>query len=189
MLTIGLGAMAQVDFGPRINLTSTKLDISENVADVKSGDAQFGYQLGAFLRIQVPVIGIYVQPEALFSKQSSQVTLNSETADLTFNQIDVPVMIGFKLGPVRLNAGPSFRFLNGADLEVPGNPTEDVKEYYKSSTVGYQAGVGIDIAKFVFDLKYEGSFSEINEQVTNLSPVAIDQRVSQLVFGVGFKLF
>lgn len=189
MLTIGLGAMAQVDFGPRINLTSTKLDISENVNDVKSGDAQFGYQLGAFLRIQIPVIGIYVQPEALFSKQSSQVSVNTQTADLTFNQIDVPVMIGFKLGPVRLNAGPSFRFLNGADLEVPGNPVEDVKQYYKSSTVGYQAGVGIDISKFVLDLKYEGSFSEINEQVTNLSPVAIDQRVSQLVFGVGFKLF
>ncbi len=189
LMTMGYGAMAQIDFGPRVNLTSTNLSLSENLANIEEGDAEFGYQLGAFLRVQIPVIGIYVQPEALFSKQSSSVNINSQKADLTFNQIDVPVMIGFKLGPVRVNAGPSFRFLSGADLEVPGNPTEDVKDYYKDSTVGYQAGVGIDLWKFVFDLKYEGSLSDINEEITNLSPIEIDQRVSQIVFGVGFKLF
>jgi len=189
LLTMGYGATAQIDFGPRVNFTSTNLSLSENLANIEEGDAEFGYQLGAFLRIQVPVIGIYLQPEVLLSKQSSSVNINSQKADLTFNQIDVPVMIGFKLGPVRLNAGPSFRFLSGADLVVPGNPTEDVKEYYKDATVGYQAGVGIDIWKFVFDLKYEGSLSDINEELTNLSPVEVDQRVSQIVFGVGFKLF
>ena len=135
------------------------------------------------------MIGIYIQPEALLSKQSSSVNINSQKADLTFNQIDVPVMIGFNFGPLRVNAGPSFRFLSGADLEVPGDPVGDVKEYYKNSTIGYQAGVGIDTWKLVFDLKYEGSLTEINEELTNLSPIEVDQRVSQIVFGVGFKLF
>lgn len=189
LLTTGYGALAQIDFGPRVNLTSTNLSLSDNVTNIREGDAEFGYQLGAFLRIQVPIIGIYVQPEALLSKQSSSVNINSQKADLTFNQIDVPVMIGFKLGPLRVNAGPSFRFLSGADLEVPGSPKEDVQEYYKNSTVGFQAGVGIDLFKFVFDLKYEGSFSDINEEITSMSPVGVDQRPSQIVFGVGFKLF
>ena len=189
LLAIGYGATAQIDFGPRVNLTSTNLSLSGNLNSIEEGDAQFGYQLGVFLRVQVPVVGIYVQPELLVSKQSTSVNINSQSADLTFNQIDVPVMIGFKLGPLRVNAGPSLRFVSGADLEVPGNPKEDVKEYYKNSTIGYQAGVGIDISKFVFDLKYEGSFSDINEDLTGISPLEFDQRTSQIVFGVGFKLF
>lgn len=189
LMTMGYGALAQIDFGPRVNLTSTNLSLSENLTNIQEGDAEFGYQLGAFLRVQIPVIGIYIQPEALLSKQSSSININSQKADLTFNQIDVPVMIGFKLGPLRVNAGPSFRFISSADLEVPGDPIEDVKEYYKNSTVGYQAGVGIDIWKLVFDLKYEGSLTEINEDLSTVSPIEIDQRVSQIVFGVGFKLF
>lgn len=189
LMTMGYGALAQIDFGPRVNLTSTNLSLSENLTNIQEGDAEFGYQLGAFLRVQIPVIGIYIQPEALLSKQSSSININSQKADLTFNQIDVPVMIGFKLGSLRVNAGPSFRFISSADLEVPGDPIEDVKEYYKNSTVGYQAGVGIDIWKLVFDLKYEGSLTEINEDLSTVSPIEIDQRVSQIVFGVGFKLF
>lgn len=192
LLAMGYGAMAQIDFGPRVNLTSTNLSLSENIQAVEEGDAQFGYQLGAFLRVQVPVVGIYVQPEVLFSNPNSSVNVNSEKLDFDFNQIDVPVMIGFKLGPVRLNAGPSFRFLTGAEVTNPNGIVEDVKENYKNATVGYQAGAGIDIWKLVFDLKYEGSLSDINEDIAlppNHGGQVIDKRINQWVFGVGFKIF
>lgn len=184
--------MAQIDFGPRVNLTSTNLSLSENVQAVEEGDAAFGYQLGAFLRVQVPIVGIYVQPEVLFSNPNSTLNVNSEKLEYDFNQIDVPVMIGFKLGPVRLNAGPSFRFLTSAEITNANGVVADVKENYKNSTVGYQAGAGIDIWKFVFDLKYEGSLSDINEDIAlppNHGNVVIDKRINQWVFGVGFKIF
>lgn len=183
--TMTLSAMAQIDFGPRINLTSTKLSLKENIADVSSGDAAFGYQLGAFLRVKIPIVGLYVQPEALFSNPSAQVTVATEKIDLNFSQIDVPVMVGIKLGPVRLNAGPSFRFVSKVDAKDPNGTIEDIKDEYKNSTVGYQAGVGVDILKMVIDLKYEGSLGTIAEG----SNLVTDQRINQWVFGVGFKLF
>lgn len=191
LLAMGFGAIAQIDFGPRVNLTSTNLSLSENVQAVEEGSAEFGYQLGAFLRVQVPLVGIYVQPEVLFSNPNSSVNINSEKLDYSFSQIDVPVMIGFKLGPVRLNAGPSFRLLSSAEITDPNGVVTDVKANYKNSTVGYQAGAGIDIWKLVFDLKYEGSFSDINEDIALpvLGASALDQRINQWVFGVGFKIF
>lgn len=185
LLTMGYGATAQIDFGPRLNLTSTNLSLKENVQNVEEGDAEFGYQIGAFLRVKVPLVGIYVQPEVLFSNPNSSLNINSQKIDYDFNQIDVPVMIGWKLGPVRLNAGPSFRFVTSAEVTDPNGVVTDVKENYKDSTVGYQVGAGFDLWKLVFDLKYEGSLGDIAEEASLIG----DQRINQWVFGVGFKLF
>ena len=98
-------------------------------------------------------------------------------------------MLGGKVGPLRINAGPSFSFLTSAESDVNGTVI-DVKDNYNSTTIGFQAGLGIDLLKFVIDLKYEGSLSALGEEVT-LGGVALntDQRVSQVVFAVGFKLF
>ena len=49
LMIMGYGAMAQIDFGPRVNLTSTNLSLSENLTNIQEEDAEFGYQLGAFL--------------------------------------------------------------------------------------------------------------------------------------------
>lgn len=190
LMTIGFGASAQFTLGPRVAITSTNLDIRENVADVKSGDAEFGFQYGAFARVKVPIVGLYVQPELLFSKTESTVTTNTSTVDLSFNRVDVPVMIGGKLGPLRINAGPSFSFLTSAESDVAGTVT-DIKDNYSDTTVGFQAGIGVDFLKFVIDLKYEGSLSErFGESITaGGATFSTDERPSQLLLAVGFKLF
>jgi hypothetical protein len=185
LLAFAATAMAQIDLGPRITVTSTALSVKETVNGLSSGDAGFGYQVGAFARVKVPILGLYVQPEVLWSSPASQLKQGAEEFDINFNQVDVPVMVGLSLGPVRLNAGPSFRFLSKAESKDSSGNVEDVSDFYKKSTVGYQAGVGIDVLKFVFDLKYEGSFGSIVED-TNING---DQRINQWVFGVGYKLF
>jgi len=185
ILAFATSAMAQIDLGPRINVTSTALSVKETVNGIRQGDAGFGYQLGAFARVKVPILGLYVQPEVLWSNPQSSLDINSETVDVNFSQVDVPVMVGLSLGPVRVNAGPSFRFVSKVEGEAPGQGVEDLSDFYKDSTVGYQAGVGIDLLKFVFDLKYEGSFGTIVED----TGITGDQRINQWVFGVGYKLF
>lgn len=188
LLAIGFGANAQIDFGPRVTVTSTKLSLKDNVTAIEEGDRDFGYQFGAFLRVKVPIVGLYVQPEALFSKTGATFQDGTDDIDLSFNQIDVPVMLGAKVGPLRLQAGPSFRFLTKAETDINGT-VQDVKENYKDTTVGYQAGVGIDLLKYLaLDLKYEGSMSDISEDAGG-SGFAVDQRVNQWVFAVGIKLF
>ena len=185
MLFIVYSVSAQINFGPRVALTSSKLSIEDNQTAFEEGDSEIGYQFGAFLRVKVPVVGLYVQPEVLFSNSSATLNNGTDDVDLSFNRIDVPVMVGAKIGPLRINAGPAFRFLTSAESDLNG-VTTDVKNNYKDSTVGYQAGLGVDVLKFAFDLKYEGSLSDFEEEGQGFN---VDQRVSQWVFAVGFKLF
>lgn len=187
LMTIAFGASAQFSLGPRVTLVNSKLSLKDAATSVQEGDAEFGYQFGIFMRAKVPVIGLYVQPEILFSKAESTLSLNNQDVSFEFNKIDVPIMIGGKVGPLRLNAGPSLSFLTDASRsDVAG----DIKDNYKNTTVGYQAGVGIDILKFVIDVKYEGSLSQFGETVSvGGTTVNTDQRTSQWVFALGFKLF
>lgn len=190
LVLIGFSASAQFTLGPRITLTSTNLDLREEVANVRAGDAEFGFQYGLFARLKVPVIGLYVQPELLFSKTESTITSGAQNVDLSFNRVDVPVMIGGKIGPLRINAGPSFSFLTSAESDVSGVVT-DIKDNYSDTTVGFQAGIGVDLLKFVIDVKYEGSLSEkFGDSITvSGNSFSTDERPSQIVLGIGFKLF
>ncbi len=188
---IGFSASAQFTLGPRVTLISSNLDLREEIANVEAGDAEFGFQYGLFARFKVPVIGLYVQPELLFSSTESTITSSAQDVDLSFNRIDVPIMIGGKIGPLRINAGPSLSFLTNAEYESAGAAAIDIKDNYSSTTVGFQAGIGVDILKFVIDLKYEGSLGEkFGESITvGGNSFATDERASQIVLGIGFKLF
>jgi hypothetical protein len=183
-------ASAQFTLGPRVALTSSNLNVRENAVNVQEGDAEFGYQFGLFMRVKVPVVGFYIQPELLFSSTSSTVTSGASNVDLNFNRIDVPVMIGAKIGPLRINAGPAFSFLTSAETDVSGLVV-DVKDNYSNTSVGFQAGLGVDILKFVIDLKYEGALSQkFGETITaGGNSFQTDERSSQIVLAVGFKLF
>jgi hypothetical protein len=181
---------AQVSFGPRVAITSSNLDVRDGVASVQEGNAEFGYQFGLFARIKVPVVGLYIQPEALLSQTSSTITSGTSNVDLNFNRLDVPVLLGAKIGPLRINAGPAFSFLTKAESDVSGIVV-DIKDNYSNTTVGFQAGLGVDILKFVIDLKYEGALSEkFGETITaGGNSFQTDERSSQIVLAVGFKLF
>lgn len=189
LMLVAYSASAQFTLGPRVALTSSNLNLKDAVANVQEGDAEFGYQFGVFARFKIPIIGLYAQPELLLSSVDNTLNINNTNVDFSFNRIDVPVMIGGKVGPLRINAGPSFSFLTSAESDVNGVVT-DIEDNYNSTTVGYQAGLGIDLLKFVIDVKYEGSLSTFGESVSvgNVN-VNTDQRVSQVVFAVGFKLF
>ncbi len=190
LVLIGFSASAQFTLGPRVTLISSNLNLREEIANVQEGDAEFGFQYGLFARFKVPVIGLYVQPELLFSSTESTITSSAQNVDLSFNRVDVPIMIGGKVGPLRINAGPSLSFLTSAESDVSGTVT-DIKDNYSSTTVGFQAGVGIDLLKFVIDLKYEGSLGEkFGDAITVAgNSFATDERPSQIVLGIGFKLF
>lgn len=190
LVAITFSASAQVTLGPRVTLTSTNLDLREEVANVQAGDAEFGFQYGLFVRVKVPVIGLYVQPELLFSKTESTITSGATDVDLSFNRVDVPVMIGGKIGPLRINAGPALSFLTSAESDVSG-AVLDIKDNYSNTTVGFQAGIGIDILKFVIDLKYEGALGEKFGDALTVggNTFATDERSNQIVLGIGFKLF
>ncbi len=179
-------------FGPRVGVSSSTLNIKDSDGyRFDSEGAQLGFHAGAFARISIPVIGIYVQPEVLFTSNSGKVNVNGPSVtdqirNYDFNRIDVPIMIGFKTAKVlRFNVGPSFSYLLSAKEDGTS-----IKEDYKNSTIGYQAGIGLDLGPLLVDLKYEGNLSKFGEQITIVEGTSFntDQRVNQFILSLGFRL-
>ncbi|WMN07035.1 porin family protein [Marivirga arenosa] len=167
--------------GPKVGISNTNLSIEENVGQYEAGDARYSYHAGVFARIKIT--GFYIQPEAYFnSVRGEYLDPNrpvSQPVSFNQNKIDMPVLFGWKFGPVRINAGPVASF-NLDDLE----DFEDAAvEDYKSAVFAYQAGVGLDISKLIVDLRYEGNLS-------NQATLGADGnvKVNQIMLSVGYKL-
>lgn len=196
-----LPVFSQVKFGLKAGLSTTSLKMddvktlvsgdTEYVIDVLEG-ANYGFHGGAFVRFTLS--RFYIQPELLFTSRTDEYTAtdveNPATAIIKkqqFNQLDLPVMLGFRLGPVRLHGGPSARLLINSPEDLIDDP--DLETVYNNFTFGYQAGLGVDIIKRItIDLRYEGSLQKYQTQIQSLTgeDVTLDDRPSAFLLSVGF---
>lgn len=173
-------------FGPKIGLSQTKLDLKSD--EFKSGDSKFGYHVGVFARIGLG--GLYLQPELLFTQTQGQFTFDPDDQPIKeyeadFNRVDIPVMLGFKMfNLLRIQAGPIASINVNSEIKDAGQTVQDVD--FKKSTLGYQAGLGVDIGNLIIDAKYESSLDKFSGNVGNFNT---DQRMNQWILSVGFRLF
>lgn len=191
---IALPAMPQIKFGLKAGASTTSISM-DDAKTVTSGSASYlvekaegasyGFHAGVFLRANISKL--YIQPEVLFATRSNdyKVTNTSTLADSlktqTFNKLDIPVMIGLKFGPVRINGGPVGSVNIGSPKELIDDP--DLKATYASMTFGYQAGLGLDIVKRItIDLRYEGSLSKYQSK---LGDIALDDRPNAFLLSLG----
>jgi opacity protein-like surface antigen len=173
-----------------VNLSSVKVaSLSTNLEN------KTGYQLGAFARIGRT---IFIQPEVYFTAKEVNVdVLNSLTTTqgvVGFSQksLDVPLLLGIKLGPIRVMAGPVASYAISAetspDAAVKSYFTGTSKEIIDRSSFGYQAGIGFDILNLSLDLRYEGAMSELNNTVTVPTGFNYSQKPSYFQATVGFRI-
>jgi len=193
---------AQVKFGLRGGISSTDLKpgsfIIKNQADadafkISTQEANYGYHLGIFL--QAGGKKFFIQPELLFNSSSVNYTLeeagpNSPFSNIfseTYRNIDLPVMLGFKFGPLRLQGGPVAHFHINSSSELID--FEGYEEKFETFTYGYQTGIGLDFWKFVLDLKYEGNFSRFGDHFNFFgNQYSFDNRQGRIVASVGITL-
>jgi hypothetical protein len=185
-----LAAQAQnTGFGLKFGLSSTQVDF-ENEQLVPS-NAQTGYHLGVFARIGGA--GFFVQPELLFTQTSGSFQLEAPSFpsqspikyEAKFNRLDVPVMAGFRvLRVIRVMAGPVASFNIDSSLKDASNTMQEID--FKKATLGYQAGLGLDLGNLSIEGKYEGGLSNFTESIGTYTA---DNRLNQWVLSVGFKLF
>jgi hypothetical protein len=197
-------SQAQIKFGIKAGLTSTSIKADEVYDDindaniqelkVKGQNANVGFQGGVFSRITI--INFYIQPELLFTSTSGEVEVTTLFADdqtesvikdQKFRQIDFPIMLGYKFGPVRLQAGPVGTIMLDSDPALSMVETLEVKEEFNGATWGYQVGVGLDILKKVtIDVKYEGNLSKLGDGIKIAGQNReFDSRNSQFIATVG----
>lgn len=189
------GAVAQIfQLGIRGGVNSYDVrykEITVNNISIESASKN-GLHLGFYSRVQI--LGFYVQPELLYTRMGSSITTttngNASTANLSFQRIDIPVLVGKEFfGLLRINGGPVFSNLLKADLNE-NNLTQNITDTYRNNTVGFQVGVGIDFWKLVIDAKYEGSLMRFGNSIsTNGQTFTTDARPSQWMLSVGYRVF
>jgi hypothetical protein len=198
---VSIPAISQLKFGLKAGVSTTSLSMP-TIKTITSGTtsftvdaltaAKYGFHGGAFVRLTF--FGIYIQPELLFSTRTNEYTVidknnplpsGTYVAKQSFNKLDIPVMLGFKLGPIRINAGPTGSLLINSPKAIITNP--DYKNNYNKMTIGYQAGLGFDLLFLTFDLRYEGSLKKYQNQIQNLAgtKVNLDDRPNAFLFSVG----
>ncbi len=173
LLLFATQGMAQVKFGPKVGIGATvtevqaAVDAEGNIGD-KFEQANLSTYGGLFLRLQLG--GIYLQPEATIS---------------TLKDLDIPLMVGLKLGPASIHGGPYMRMAFDRNALTP----EDRKTMLQDARFGYQAGLGVDIGKKLsLDIRYEGNLSTFGNSVQVFGQNRIiDTGDPQILLSLGYS--
>ena len=151
---------------------------------------------GIFLRFGKK---IFIQPELLVSAKGGsfdliRAGLATQQIDVRLTTLDIPVLLGVKLGPLRLNAGPmaSLTISKSQSLKdaLSQYSTQSIDETVKQAVFGYQAGIGITLLGLQLDGRYEGNLSDLAQ--VGITVPGNDARFTtkttlwQLTVGYGF---
>ena len=179
---IALSGFSQnTGFGIKAGLSSTEVDFKNE--QFVPQNAQTGYHVGIYGRIGGG--GFYVQPELLFTQTKGKFINDKDQINAEFNRLDIPVMLGLRFFKVmRLQAGPIASLNINSELKEAGNTVRDAE--FKNATIGYQAGLGLDLGNLSIDAKYEGGLSKWSDNIQNFQT---DNRINQWVLSLGFKIF
>ncbi len=131
-------------------------DFSSSSINFKN-DLANGFHLGLFARVGR---SIYVQPEVYYKLSIYEQDLG--VGDLPYKKIkastiDIPVLLGWAVlnrdaFKIRIMAGPTFS-INAGSTDVD-DYWGSIKAEAKSTRVGLDAGIGLDIWRITVDLRY-----------------------------------
>lgn len=177
-----------------VNLSSDVIDIrgASDLHDLKLAVAKADYGIHAGFFLQLKLMGIFVQPEFIFNSNTTDFKL-SQISDSPFDVVktesyqylDIPVLIGIKLGPLQLGAGPvGHVFLNSRSelFDVAG-----YNQKFKEVKYGYQANAALVIGKIYFDVRYEGNLSRFGEHIEfHGNQYSFSSTPSRVIGSIGF---
>lgn len=160
-----------------------------DVYDLVTGDGVTGYHIGLQTRIKVAML--FVEPELYFNAGGATVEQihdngATEAFNIRFNSLDLPVLLGVNLGPLRLMLGPTGSYV----LKEDNGLTEldpDHSLLSSNFTWGWQGGIGLGLSRFTLDARYEGSLSKLGESLSiGGREYTLDARPSQFLISLGF---
>jgi hypothetical protein len=191
-IILALPAFSQVKFGIKAGASTTTVpeyNSSTGNTNINAlDDASWGFHAGIFLRLGLDPV--YLQPEIVFSSTTYEFNVQrdaaSEIFDQSFNRLEIPILLGLKFGPLRLNAGPAAYVPIGKPSALINDPNWD--DLYRGTTFGYQAGIGVDIFNtLTLDLRYGGSLADrYGDEVTiGGADFRLDDRQPSFIISLG----
>jgi hypothetical protein len=192
VVIIAVPAFSQLKFGIKAGASTTTVptyNVSTGTTTINSlKNAAWGIHAGIFLRGQVGPV--YLQPEVYFASNTYEYNVNTSTVSQVlnqqFNRLEIPVLLGVKLGPLRINAGPSATVPIGSPDRLVNDPNFD--NLYRGTTFGYQAGLGVDIFNTItLDARYGGSLAKKFGDSVNIGSQSftLDSRQPSIILSLG----
>lgn len=189
MLTVNL--FAQIKFSGRVGFSNAwvqtdSLFVSGNDT-LGITDLRGGYHFG--LATQLKIKKFFIQPEILFNTNTAEFALSKDGAKsaLTdrYNNMDIPVIMGYKTGSFRVGAGPVGHVFMSSKSQL--FKKDGFKDAFEKMTFGYQAGIGLDLWKIQIDVKYEGNLDDFDNFINfeNMN-VDIANAPQRMIFTLGY---
>lgn len=153
-------AQGQVRLGLRGSALSSVYDFESQTIDGvmvrPTSGSQMGYQLGVVLRLTIPRL-VHIQPELNVTSRDYAFGLHTPdgyfpSGHISVKRLELPVTAGFNIGPLRLFGGPVFILKQTQESNVKEDYGMDIA--FDDGDIALMAGVGIDAAKFFFDIRY-----------------------------------
>lgn len=174
-MTVLLAALplhSQVKLGIKGGINTTQISPKEiNLTQPSSitlavKDARYGIHLGALLKVKMGKF--FLQPEVLLNSSTTTYTYSDLNVDRVLEEsyqfVDLPLLLGFDLGVLNLNAGPVGHVFVSSTSELKN--LDGYKQKWNEMHWGWQAGLSFDIWRFNLDLRYEGNFYNYGDHVT-----------------------
>ncbi len=183
-------SQSQIQFGIKGGVNYNSKSITNVSNDILSGaKSKTGFHAGIWLRGKIPVIGLFIQPELVYTQLSNDVVYLPKSANPTattyeFRKIDIPVLLGKKVFSVgRIFAGPTFQYVINGDFGL-----SDIKNVKADGfSMGMQLGAGVDLGKLGLDIRWERAFSDTESSLINTANT-FDTRVNQIIVGLSYRL-
>lgn len=196
-------ASAQVRIGIKGGINAAQLKSNDEfITPNPSPDAYYritipkhtliGYHVGLMAQFQISAL--FIQPEVIYTVTKNDINIydlngsNPTMADeikQKLNRLEIPVIVGLKLGAFKAGVGPVLTFLISDDSDLKKITEYDLQ--LNKATMGYQAGIGLDFKHLTFDARYSGSLSKISDgiKLNDNQKINFDSRLNQFIFSVG----
>jgi len=173
--------MPTFQFGAKAGVNLASLNYTNSVF---SAGNRAGYLAGIWARFGA--LGLNFQPEMYVTAKNVTISQNGGETDARFTSLDVPLLVGGKVGAFGLGArfytGPVVSFAINKDQSLGGDVNRAVHLDYKDQNFAWQLGAGVDIKQISIDLRYEAG---ITKQTYGYSHT----RVSLFNLSLGYSLF
>ena len=191
---LGLQATySQIDFGIKGGINYNSKSIKDVSDDVFSGaKSKTGFHAGVWSRFKLPLVGLYIRPEVVYTQLSNEVVftssnIESKTTSYDFQKIDIPILVGKKVFKVaQIFVGPSFQYILDGDFDA-----NDISEVNSDGfSLGLQFGAGVELGKLGLDVRWERALSDTESSLidNNTSEsINFDTRVNQIIIGLSYK--
>ena len=147
-------------FGVKGGLNFSSLQ--STTAATFSSSNQAGYLAGFWAR--VGALGFNFQPEMYLTSKDVDVSSNGGETTAKFTSVDVPLLFGGKIGAFgiggRFYTGPLISFAINKDQNFSGAVDKATSLDYQDQNFAWQFGIGLDIKKISFDLRYEAGLTK-----------------------------